>query len=73
MEANRTPEGEEKERKRTKIEEKTEVKRQPSYPWTLAQGFYAQMGGYVLDTTGVYPDFLPESWTTLDLNRFASF
>jgi hypothetical protein len=41
MEANRTPEDEEKERKRTKIEEKTEVKRQPSYPWTLVQGFYA--------------------------------
>jgi hypothetical protein len=31
------------------------------------------MGGYVLDTTGFYPDFLPESRMTLDLNRFASF
>jgi hypothetical protein len=44
--------------------------RQPSHPWTLVQGFYAQMGGYVLDTTGIYPGFLPEIRTTLDLRSF---
>ncbi|PMD26347.1 hypothetical protein NA56DRAFT_543155, partial [Hyaloscypha hepaticicola] len=56
-----THEDKEKKGKGTKIEEKTEVTRHPSHPWTLVQGFYAQMGGFVLDSTGVYPDFLPES------------
>jgi hypothetical protein len=35
-------------------------------PWTLAQGFYAQMGGFALDTIGAYPEFLPEIRTTID-------
>jgi hypothetical protein len=70
VEASITHEDKEKEGKGTKIEEKTEVMRHPSHPWTLVQGFYAQMGGFVLDSTGVYPDFLPESRTTLDLESF---
>lgn len=70
VEASITHEDKEKKGKGTKIEEKTEVTRHPSHPWTLVQGFYAQMGGFVLDSTGVYPDFLPESRTTLDLESF---
>ena len=39
-------------------------------PWTLAQGFYAQMGGFALDTIGAYPEFLPETVTTIDERGF---
>ena len=39
-------------------------------PWTLTQGFYAQMGGFVLDTTGACPDVVPPDRSVL---TFASF
>jgi hypothetical protein len=40
--------------------------RHDKIPWSLAQGFYAQMGGFALDTVGAYPELLPEVRTTLD-------
>jgi hypothetical protein len=44
--------------------------RHDKIPWTLAQGFYAQMGGFALDTIGAYPEFLPETLTALDEGGF---
>ena len=46
------------------------IARHEKIPWTLAQGFYAQMGGFALDTIGAYPDFLPENLTILDETAF---
>jgi hypothetical protein len=46
------------------------IARHDKIPWTLAQGFYAQMGGFALDTIGAYPEFLPETLTTLDESAF---
>ena len=73
MEESRNPENEEEGRKNFKkpeFKEKREVQNQPSNRWTLVHGFYAQMGAFVLDTTGVCPDFLPETRTTLYLKSF---
>lgn len=43
----------------------------PQYqPWTLVHGFYAQMGGFVLDTFNAFPEVLPETRDTLDLESF---
>ncbi|PMD14720.1 hypothetical protein NA56DRAFT_536156, partial [Hyaloscypha hepaticicola] len=35
--------------------------RHDKIPWSLAQGFHAQMGGFALDTIRAYPQLLPES------------
>lgn len=40
--------------------------RHDKIPWSLAQGFHAQMGGFALDTIRAYPQLLPEVRTTLD-------
>jgi hypothetical protein len=47
-------------------EQITTIVRREKLPWTLTQGFYAQMGGFALDTVGAYPEFLLEARTTLD-------
>jgi hypothetical protein len=45
--------------------------RHDKIPWTLAQGFYAQMGGFALDTIGAYPEFVPETLTIIDERGFS--
>ena len=39
-------------------------------PWTLTHGFYAQMGGFVLDTTGAFPNVLPPDRSVLTFDSF---
>jgi hypothetical protein len=51
-------------------EQITTIVRREKLPWTLTQGFYAQMGGFALETIGAYPEFLPEVRTTLDQFSF---
>jgi hypothetical protein len=42
-------------------------------PWTLAQGFYAQMGGFCLDTFEAHPEVLHEGRMALNLESFRYF
>ena len=39
-------------------------------PWRLTHGFYAQMGGFVLDTTGAFPGVIPPDRSVLTSNSF---
>jgi hypothetical protein len=43
------------------------------HPWTLAQGFYAAMGGFVLETPGAFHGILPEARVTWNLRLFDLF
>lgn len=48
----------------------------PREPWTLQHGFYAQMGGFVLDTvssTMANRYSLPQTRVRLDIDRFVGF
>ena len=47
-----------------------EPPRSAKKPWTLTHGFYAQMGGFVLDTTGAFPSVLPPDRSVLTFDTF---
>ncbi|KAF8855049.1 hypothetical protein BDZ45DRAFT_757801, partial [Acephala macrosclerotiorum] len=44
-----------------KNETRASVNGHPFHSWTLVHGFYAQMGGFALDTFDAFPEVLPET------------